>query len=118
METIENREQYHDVVAQSLTAINTAISNKQHEQAALMVKCNIVYAYSLAALDKDGTLELMGGKDKNDLLEKVKALKLDKENDILKLYTMMTYYQHKAGIKPVQRNIMKGEAFERLRARK
>ena len=109
MEQLENREQYHDVIAASLSQINAAIANKQNDAAILILKCNIVYAYSLAELDVKPDLP------EADLLKKLKDMKLDRNNDILSLYTMMTFHQYRAGIKPVQRTQIQGTLYNRVR---
>lgn len=114
VDTLENREQYHDVIASSIGDINRLLANKQASEAVQILKCNIVYAFCLSEMD-DSVARADANMSSDKLLEHVEALKLKEKHDVLELYSLMTYYQFKAGIKPIQRERMFGKKFAQFR---
>lgn len=113
---VENRQEYHDVVAQSLSSIIRLLTSKEKgstDQAKTLIKFNIRQAYTINRLDEDENklqvldrLRDMQKKDKNAdvdavIKEELEDMGLD-DLDVDELLTKMFAYQTLAGIKPVQ----------------
>lgn len=107
MEDIENVNDYHSVFARIIETSLNAMLNKGPKEAKYAMRFSIRYAYVQwrDMLDPEVTL---------DTIEKeLDALKLD-ELDENKLTSMMSYYNAKAKMKPVQSADGSAKIFRRL----
>lgn len=106
MQSLENIESYHQVFASSLAEIISKIAIKDFESAKALIRYNIWYAYAMHSCEDPET-------QIKTINEGISKMKLDKM-DLPELVVMMTYYQSKAGLKPVQERDMKARMFERF----
>lgn len=137
MERIENRTEYHDVIANSLASIVRLIaanSDKETGIAKKLVLFNIRQAYTLYRLDEPANLaevrkklEDSKGKKNGDkididhvLMEELEEMGLEEKNidnlSMDELLTKMFAYQTLAGIKPVQSFKNTAKVFARSRS--
>ena len=126
MERIDNRPEYHDVVANSLSSIIRLLSSGNMAEAKTLIRFNIRQAYIIYRLDdeenrKEIMLKLQEERKSNNkadidkiLTVELEEMKLDKLKDE-ELLNKMFAYQTLAGIKPVQS--FKGNARTFARSR-
>lgn len=107
VEGVENLESYHNVFASSLREVVLALARKDSDQARILIQYNIWYAVSMWMVDEDPKAAP----------ERISAVieKLDLGKKTLpQLVVIMTVYQSRAGLKPVQERDMRARLFERF----
>lgn len=104
----ENILSYHDIVANSFSAIINTIQNGQQSEAKKIIRFNIQQAYTLVKMNEDQN------RDPMEVYESYKDMIKDKD-DIDELTVLMFAWQSKAGIKPVQVHQQRAHTYERLR---
>lgn len=107
LESVENIETYHQVFATSMAQVISLLARKDNEQALVLIKYNIWYALSMWRVDEDAEIT----PEKIDKL--IEKLDLDHKK-LPQLVVLMTYYQSKAGLKPVQERDLRARMFERF----
>jgi hypothetical protein len=108
IQTVENIESYHNVFAQLLSEYFNAIGRANDEGAKKLAVVAITYAYTMYICDVDPDITP----------EKITAVIKKMTNgkkDLDELSVLMTYYQSKAGLKPIQSINEKARMFERFR---
>jgi len=110
MESIENVNDYHSVFARSIETCLNALLNKGEKEAKIALIFNIRYSY---VQWKDLIEPEISLTDIEKELEDLKLSDLKTEQ----LISMMSYYNAKAKMKPVQNTDQKAKVFEKLRNR-
>lgn len=104
----ENILSYHDIVANSFSAIINALSTDQANVAKKIILFNIQQAYTLCAMNDDPRRDpLSVYADYRDMVRG--------KDDINELTVLMFAWQSKAGIKPVQEHKQRAHIYERLK---
>ena len=106
-DSIENIDSYHAVFADSLREIIKALSVKDPDLPKILIKYNIWYAFSMWMCDEHPETT------PKDISAEIEKLGLEKK-DMPQLVVIMTYYQNKAGLKPVQERDMRAKMFRRF----
>lgn len=110
MESVENISEYHSVFAQSIITTMNAMINDDEKEAKKLMRYMINYAYTQYKESTDVNLSCEA------IQKEVEAMDLEKKN-AQQLTTMMSYYQAKAKMKPVQVSDMKARVYNRIRGR-
>jgi hypothetical protein len=107
LESVENIETYHEVFAASMREVIALISRKDTDQAKVLIKYNIWYALSMWMVDENAELT------PEKISKEITKLDLD-HKQLPELVVLMTFYQSKAGLKPVQERDLRARMFERF----
>lgn len=111
VESIENVNEYHSVFAQSIaTAMNALMNYNDDKVARKLMMFTINYAFTQYTETKDPDMLV------ENIIELRKKLNLSNlsTDDMI---TMMSYYQAKAKMKPVQLSDGKARLWQRLKNR-
>jgi hypothetical protein len=110
MESIENINEYHSAMAGMIATTVSTVVNKQTDQSRAIMEWIIRFAYTQYRENKEPELTV------DALLKEIEEMRLDKRS-LPELTVLMSYYQAKAKMKPVQTNDGKAPLWNRLKGR-
>ena len=105
MEHRDANPEWQDVFASSMRLLINALLQNQTEHANRVFRFNIRYALTIYMEDENPDVKI------SEIEQKLKEMELSKKNEE-ELSVIMTYYQAKAGLKPVQVNRMTDSFFQ------
>ncbi len=111
MESYDNNPEYHDVFASSMKLVMTALLQNDNKEAKELLRFNIRYAFVLYREEEDSEAKV------KDILKEFKELKVG-SMELEELIITMTYYQAKAGMKPVLVSKPSDSVFDKFSKRR
>lgn len=108
MESIENVSDYHSVFARTIETTLQALLSRSPSEARMAMKFCIQYAYVQWKDSNDSEISF------DTIKKEIESLKLDVQ-ELDNLILMMSYYNAKANMKPVQNSDQKAKIFERIK---